>query len=182
MKTLTLIGLVTLLPAASVLAQSPAFEAQSLPEAFAVFDEFCVKPLPSVDEFVAALNRSDLDWERVQRRERVRRLDPPNYFQSRAGELSYVIADGLPTSMGSPTCHSTFRTDAAYSHDEAAALVAARLNLGEGASERTRRSPQTKWEAITGDGMAIRVFLTSNVELDGERAARLSISRLRDRD
>jgi len=168
------------LASAATVAQASSSEVQSFPDAFAVFEEYCVQPLPSPDAFLAALRASTLGWQRVEKRER--RLDPPNYFQGRVGELSYVLADNLPTNIGSPTCHFEFKTNSTYQHDEAAQLVAAELNLGAGTSEGTRRRPQTKWETRTAEGMPIRVFLSSNVDVDDGPRARLSISRLRDRD
>jgi hypothetical protein len=181
-KKVSLVATAIALTPAAALAQTALYEVQSFPAAFAVFDEYCVQPLPSADRFLTALRGSSLGWQRVEKRERVPRLDPPNYFQSRAGELSYVRADNLPEFIGSPTCHFEFKTDSAYQHDEAARLLAAQLNLGEGKREGNRRAPQTKWETRTVDGMTIRVFLSSNVEVADASGARLSITRLRDRD
>ena len=172
-----MIGLLVFLAAQSAAAAPErAYDIRTFDQAWQDFERFCVAPLPSPRRFAAAMDSAGIHWRRVPRTpEQI--WGSGNEWRSSIGEITYHYTPDIVHVIGGPACHLEFRTDAAYRHDEAAALVERRLGLPRGTDSGGRRAMQMRCEMRRADGMDIRVFLSSNIAVPGGTGARLSISR-----
>ena len=144
-------------------------------QALATFQRICVDTLPSPQGFTTAMNAIGIRWRKVDKTP-AEIFGTGNSWQSTLGEISYHNPAYSHVTRGGPACHFEFRPDHRYGHAQAAAALAVALGLPAGRDTGNRRQPQMRWESDLPSGMRIRVFLTSNVELNGGSGARLSIS------
>ncbi|MEA3046803.1 MAG: hypothetical protein QOJ53_1135 [Sphingomonadales bacterium] len=157
-------------------APAPAFETRTFEQAWQTFESICVTPLPSPQRFVDAMHATGLRWRKVDKTP-AQIFGLGNSWRSTIGEITYRYRPELQHLLAGPACHLEFRTGEHYAHAEAADAVQRRIALPPGRDTGNRREPQTRWETRFAGGMAVRVFLTSNVAVAGGSGARLSISR-----
>jgi hypothetical protein len=159
----------------------PTAEAATTPEtltfeqALRTFRQVCVDTLPSPRAFTSTMNTIGVRWRRVDKTP-AEIFGTGNSWRSTLGEVTYHNPPYSHITLFGPACHLVFRTDDGYAHAPASAMIGDLLGLPAGTDTGRTGEPQTRWEAERENGMRIRVFLTSNVNAIGGRAARLSIS------
>jgi hypothetical protein len=171
--------------AAQAAAPEPAPAPAPVPvaEAIAYFRFACVGTMPDPHAFAVLIDDVSRDpqsiaWVPFEKNDRGARV-AGHYWRSRLGELAYLYLPGLRGLAPSPACHYSFRTEAGFSQDAAAAALTRALDLPPGRATGTRAAPQTRWESRLANGTRVRIFLSAAVPDLGGPAARLSISAYR---
>lgn len=151
-------------------------EVLTFERALQTFQRVCVDTLPDPHAFTDAMNTIGVRWRKIDKSP-AEIFGTGNSWRSTLGEITYHNPPYRGITLGGPACHFEFHPDNRYVHAEASAALRAILNLPVGRDTGRPREPQMRWETELANGMSIRVFLTSNVEIIGGRGARLSISR-----
>ena len=102
-----------------------------------------------------------------------------HYWRSSTGEVGYVSVPSYPKEINDPACHFTFVRNSKDTQASLTALAIKYLKLGTGRDPGKTKVEQRRWDFEDVGGVKARIFVTSNIKLDGLIVSRFSISKHR---
>jgi hypothetical protein len=147
-------------------------------EAVAEFKRICVNNFLDGNALSAELASEKNRW--------VSLASPPKgyissgrYWRSSTGEVGYVSVPSYPKKINDPSCHFTFVRNSKDTQASLSALAIKYLKLGAGRNPGKTKVDQRRWDFEDVGGVKARIFVTSNIKLDGLIVSRFSISKHR---
>jgi hypothetical protein len=106
-------------------------------------------------------------------------LNYGRYWRSSTGEVGHITSPSQPLVINDPACHFTFVQSSKDTHGSLIGLATSYLQLGVGYDTGKPKINQQRWDFQEVGGVQTRIFVTSNLELDGLIVSRFSISKHR---
>ena len=147
-------------------------------EAIAEFKRICVNNFLDEKALSTELASEKNRWVSLTRLPKGY-ISSGQYWRSSTGEVGYVSVPSYPKEINDPACHFTFVRNSKDTQASLTALAIKYLKLGVGRDPGKTKVQQRRWDFEDVGGVKARIFVTSNIKLDGLIVSRFSISKHR---